>query len=171
MSNWLDKLQRKLAKTEQSGITDIDRLHDTLRERNVNVRQTGKTFARCHAVAGAIEVGEELVGVLLVYMNQLNYVRPMLISVLEEHGFTITRSGYDFLEVKKVEDRECLAALIKFFLLDLPYTYRSVTAVVEIDGPSKPPPTKDHIPFKRQGQPLSSEEILLHAERLLQKES
>jgi len=65
--------------------TDIERLHRVV-EGVESGRGSGKTFARCHELAGCIEVGEKLVFCVVTTMNDVSYLRPLIHEVLGEHG-------------------------------------------------------------------------------------
>jgi len=75
-------------------VTDLDRLHAVLEGKLVG-RGVGKTYARCHVLAGLIEVGHREVVVVLSHRNDLSYVLPMLERVFAEHGLGVERVKMD----------------------------------------------------------------------------
>lgn len=91
-------------------ITDIERLHKIVDQRNGGdfYRQKGKTFSKCHDVAGMIEL--ELFNVVVVFIshyNDVKYIFPMLREVFNDHE----------LELKNVDQYTLISndCLIKFF--------------------------------------------------------
>jgi hypothetical protein len=67
-------------------MTDLDRLHAVVAG-DLTGRQVGKTFAACHTLAGMLTMippGETIAWVLL-YKHLVEYIRPMLERVLNEH--------------------------------------------------------------------------------------
>lgn len=66
--------------------TSIDRLHKVV-ARELHGRGCGRTYARIHELVGSIELGDIKTGVVLIsYHNDLYYIMPMLVSVLNERG-------------------------------------------------------------------------------------
>lgn len=69
--------------------TDIERLHKVI-SGELTGRGCGKTFARCHELAGQVKVGE--FGDIVVGITQyhdLSYLHPMIRQVFEEHDLKI----------------------------------------------------------------------------------
>lgn len=71
-------------------MTDIDALHKVIEKREVGdslSRGCGKTFARCHELAGVIEVGDfKVIVVAISLYRDLQYILPMIKEVFAEHG-------------------------------------------------------------------------------------
>lgn len=70
--------------------TNIERLHDVIDGKR-HGRGTGKTFARCHEVAGLIELGHETIYCAMTLWKDVEYLTPMLAGVLQEHGLVMRR--------------------------------------------------------------------------------
>ena len=70
--------------------TDIDRLHDVIDGRTSG-RGVGKTFAKCHDVAGLIELGLSTVFCVITNYRDIGYILPMLDEVLTEHNMKIEK--------------------------------------------------------------------------------
>lgn len=84
-------------------MTDLERLHDLFNRREndpsyVQSRREGKTFLRCHELAGAVEVGDfETIIIYISYMTDLDYLIPMISEVFEEHKIKLIKhKSYDF---------------------------------------------------------------------------
>lgn len=93
-------------------ITDIERLHRVVDQREQNKwsreRCTGKSFAKCHDVAGMVEL--ELFNVIVVIMtnyDDVDYIFPMLWDVFQDHQLESTKVDRYTLK--------CNDTLIKFF--------------------------------------------------------
>lgn len=68
--------------------TNIDKLHDVVNNKD----EYGKTFAKCHDVAGFIELDiMNTLYVIMDYYNDIDYIIPILYGVLEEHELSIER--------------------------------------------------------------------------------
>jgi len=65
--------------------TDLERLHAVVSGETWR-RGCGKTFAQCHAVASALELGEPGVLVAVPRYQWLEHVAPMLEGILVERG-------------------------------------------------------------------------------------
>lgn len=72
--------------------TNIDKLHKVL-DGKLKGRRVGNTFAQCHLIAGYIELAEELDITQVIcktnFCNDIQYILPILESVLNEHGLQI----------------------------------------------------------------------------------
>lgn len=79
-----------LAETRFDMATDIDRLHRVV-EGKERGRGRGKTFARCHEVAGFVELGYKHIFCLVTRFDDWRYIDPMLDEVLTEHGIQFQR--------------------------------------------------------------------------------
>lgn len=81
--------------------TNIKELHELLEWRNkigeYNLpHQCGKTTLRCHELAGDIEVGKlDTIVVHIPYYHVLNFLIPILKSVLDEHKLKYTYKKFD----------------------------------------------------------------------------
>jgi len=65
--------------------TDIDRLHAVI-EGKITGRGVGRTYAKCHEIAGILEVTDvQDIYLIVTHMSDRYYILPMLISVLDEH--------------------------------------------------------------------------------------
>ena len=64
--------------------TNIERLHDVV-EGKVAHRGCGKTYAKCHEVAGLVEVGNTHIICIISVHHDLGYILPMMFEVLDEH--------------------------------------------------------------------------------------
>lgn len=66
--------------------TDIDRLHNVVLEKK-DKEWSGETFAKCHEIAGIIEIGEfkKIVCVISCYRD-IQHILPMLMDVFSEHS-------------------------------------------------------------------------------------
>lgn len=64
--------------------TNIDHLHDVI-EGRTGGRNCGKTFAKCHLIAGYIETGIERIYIKITNRSQIGFMINMLGSVLKEH--------------------------------------------------------------------------------------
>lgn len=68
--------------------TDLERLHKVVSGERTS-RGCGKTFARCHEIAGAILLGGyNNIIVAISYERDIDYIMPMLIGVLDEYGIS-----------------------------------------------------------------------------------
>jgi len=65
--------------------TDLERLQ-AVKEGRLTGRGCGKTFARCHDVAGAIELGFKHIYCVVTHHRDISYILPMLMNVLEDHA-------------------------------------------------------------------------------------
>lgn len=74
-------------------ITDIELLHKVV-SGQVHGRGIGKTFAQCHNVAGAIELGFDNVFMVITNYRDIMYIIPMLRDVLTDHGIKIDALNY-----------------------------------------------------------------------------
>lgn len=72
--------------------TDIDRLHRVV-EGKVDHRGCGKTFARCHEVAGYVELGHRNIFCLVSSIRDREYIVPMLAGVLYDHNLLLGASS------------------------------------------------------------------------------
>jgi hypothetical protein len=71
-------------------ITDIDRLHKVI-DGKAHGRGCGKTFAKCHEVAGLIELGYKYVFCMITHQQDQLYLDKMLTDVFNDHGLEIKR--------------------------------------------------------------------------------
>lgn len=90
-----------------AGKTDIDHLHDVV-ELRVHGRRIGKTHARCHEVAGAIELGHKLIICVTAYEAQIENSINQLSDVLDEHGIRAIRT--------KVNEFAAGGAVVRFLV-------------------------------------------------------
>jgi len=68
--------------------TDIERLHKVV-NKELQGRGVGKTFAKCHDVAGLIQTTDvKYIFCMISLKRDMDYILPMLERVLEEHGLT-----------------------------------------------------------------------------------
>jgi len=66
--------------------TDINRLHEVVEGSRAG-RGCGKTFARCHEIAGIIELGKfKKIVCTTTYLDELLNLLPMIEQVFKEHG-------------------------------------------------------------------------------------
>ena len=76
-------------------MTDLERLHDVIEKTGEGYSlppQIGKTFLRCHELAGQVEVGEvNCIVVGMSYMSDLDYLLPIIKKVFDEHGIIMQR--------------------------------------------------------------------------------
>lgn len=70
--------------------TDIERLHKVVDGKEQG-RGCGKTFARCHEVAGLVELGHKYIFCITTNHKDWQYIEPMLSDVLQEYGIKLTR--------------------------------------------------------------------------------
>ena len=84
--------------------TDLDQLHAVVDGR-INHRRCGKTFAKCHEVAGFIELEYPLIICRIKFMRDVQHIRPMLLDVLREHELTYAVANRDTLKVEGAEVR------------------------------------------------------------------
>ena len=70
--------------------TNIEHLHAVV-DGVVTGRQCGKTTARCHEIAGMIEVGFSTVYAVITEYRDLSYIETMLNGILSEHHITMNR--------------------------------------------------------------------------------
>lgn len=76
-------------------ITDLDRLHRVVSGELTGPR-VGNTFARCHIIAGALEVGEEMTVVAIIpKWSHYHYIRSLLQDVLSDHEIEVTREFHN----------------------------------------------------------------------------
>ena len=84
-------------------MTDLEKLHDLVEERTRGFslpRQCGKTFLRCHELAGQAEVGDfNCIIVGMSYMSDLDYLLPMVKRVFEEHNLIMRRLAHNRFRV------------------------------------------------------------------------
>jgi len=75
--------------------TDIDHLHKVI-SGQIYGRQCGKTYARCHQLAGHIETGHQSIICEVARYDDLSYLLPMIEQVFREHRlvFTFNKSNY-----------------------------------------------------------------------------
>lgn len=79
--------------------TDIDRLHDVVGGR-VRGGKIGKTYARCHELAGTIETGEhDYIIVQITRYSDIQYIMPMLTTILKEHHIEIESTNEQRKEI------------------------------------------------------------------------
>lgn len=71
-------------------VTNIDRLHAVV-EGKLCGRGSGKTYARCHELAGYIETGYKNIICLITNADDCHYLLPMIKTVMEEHRIEITK--------------------------------------------------------------------------------
>ena len=78
--------------------TDIDRLHKVI-SGEIYGRGCGKTFARCHELAGIIETSNiSLIICIMTKWNDIFYLKPMIKEVFLEHNLKITAENrFDFM--------------------------------------------------------------------------
>jgi len=91
-------------------ITDIERLHEVVEQRNKSIwkQRTGKTFSKCHDVAGMIELDLfEIVIVFITQYSDIDYIFPMLNVVFQDHELELIR-----VDRYTLRSNECI---IKFF--------------------------------------------------------
>jgi hypothetical protein len=70
--------------------TDVDRLHRVAGMMYPHCPHgAGKTYHDCHMVAGAIELGETQVAIVMPHWDWMCHIGPMLFDVLTEHGIEI----------------------------------------------------------------------------------
>lgn len=70
--------------------TDLDRLHKVT-TKEATYRGAGKTYAKCHEVAGLLEVTEvRYILCMITLQRDIDYILPMLRDVLLEHDIAIT---------------------------------------------------------------------------------
>lgn len=72
--------------------TDLDRLHAVV-SGELRGRQVGKTWAHCHDLVSAIELGEPEVRAVVATLRDVNHVLPMLVGVLQERGHHVKQTG------------------------------------------------------------------------------
>lgn len=65
-------------------ITDIDRLHNVV-DGNKLGRGVGKTFAKCHEIAGLIDLGFKEIFCIIKCYRDTHHILPMLSDVLYEY--------------------------------------------------------------------------------------
>lgn len=70
--------------------TNLDRLHKVV-TKEITGRGCGKTFARCHEVAGFIELGHRTIFCMTSLNRDFLYIKPMIEEVLNEHGIRINK--------------------------------------------------------------------------------
>lgn len=70
-------------------VTDIDKLHKTLEEIENNPCHTGKTYAKCHIIAGYVELGMENIYIVIKQFGDVQYVTNMLGKVFMEHDLCL----------------------------------------------------------------------------------
>jgi len=68
--------------------TDLERLRDVISGKRTD-RRCGKTHARCHHLAWVILLGEhDTIIVMISHERDINYIKPILIGVLDEYGIS-----------------------------------------------------------------------------------
>lgn len=78
--------------------TDIDRLHKVALG-EVKGRGCGKTFLKCHELAGLVETGFEGTMALVVpYMRYFKHIYPMMVEVFKEHSIKLRVTRQHTLE-------------------------------------------------------------------------
>lgn len=70
--------------------TDLVRLHNVASGK-LQGRGVGKTYLKCHDVAGTICLGEDYIIVLVSYLRDINYIYPMLREVLHEYSLEVDK--------------------------------------------------------------------------------
>ena len=74
--------------------TCLTRLHEVLLGR-LNGRGCGETYARCHILAGMVEIGEKNITCLITQIRDVQYLIPMIMHIFEEHGIEIEKIKYN----------------------------------------------------------------------------
>jgi len=77
--------------------TDLEHLHKVVRG-EVGGRRCGKTYARCHELAGVIELGNKHIFCGISAELDLGYLLPMISTVFDEHGLKISRVAKDTIK-------------------------------------------------------------------------
>ena len=72
--------------------TDLEKLHE---EKDPIVRQNGKTFDDCHTVAGLVGLEESRIICTVSQFSRINFIRPMLLTILKELEYTISKVSND----------------------------------------------------------------------------
>ncbi len=87
--------------------TDLERLHAVLEDPHPGPR-SGKTTAVCHLIAGAIEMGETRIHVLISHLNDRQHFFRVLQEVLWEHELS---SNFGESTITVWTSRPCLVRL------------------------------------------------------------
>ena len=107
--------------------TDIKRLHDVIEGRRTG-RGCGKTFARCHQIAGLVEVGEKVILFQVNCYRDQKYTVPMLRGVFEEHGLEFIR-----VNVKDIRSGNSLIRFVLSTCWDMKEQFAGITGAIVSD--------------------------------------
>ena len=74
-------------------MTDLDKLHNVIEKRSSGLpRRAGKTYARCHELAGHVEVGDfRNIIVGMTHYSDVDYLFPMIEDIFNEHRIELKR--------------------------------------------------------------------------------
>lgn len=108
-------------------MTNLDSLHNFyLEPENQNKRQSGKTFAACYDVIGAIQLSKKTNIICLIKkFRDIEYIQPMLFNIFSENGLRVEglkkslTKQLDYIKVVDEKKREFGV----YFIVDSPNVF------------------------------------------------